>query len=234
MMRVWGWMAAIWMALAGVVAAEERPLIVVELFTSQGCSSCPPADAFLHELAKRDDVLALSLHVDYWDYIGWKDVFAQPKFTKRQHSYAHVGGRRSVYTPQMVIQGQDHVVGNHPMDVTELIRLHQERGVEVALVAQRNGGQVTIRADARKPGKMLVQLVQYAPQEKVKIKRGENAGHTLSYANVARDWTQLGQWDGRAPLEMTAKLTGNLPAAVIVQRIENRGFGAIAAAARVK
>lgn len=232
MKRIVAWMALAWIAMAGSAMAE-KPLVVVELFTSQGCSSCPPADAFLHQLAKRDDVIALSLHVDYWDYIGWKDVFASPEYTKRQHSYAHVGGRRSVYTPQMIIMGQEHVVGNHPMDVTDLIKMHQGRDGGVALQVSRQGGQVVISAEARRPGRMLVQMVRYSPKESVKIRRGENAGHTYDYANVVRELKQLGQWDGRKPLEMKAGVAGPLRTAVIVQRIEKGGFGAILAAARV-
>ena len=129
--RAWitGWLSGVLMAVAGIAAAESRP-VVVELFTSQGCSSCPPADAFLHELSQRDDVIALALHVDYWDYIGWKDIFAQPAFTKRQKAYAKAGGRRSVYTPQMIIGGQDHVVGTHEENASALIQQHAaaERG----------------------------------------------------------------------------------------------------------
>ncbi|WP_342781703.1 DUF1223 domain-containing protein [Aquicoccus porphyridii] len=233
MMRFWGWITLIWVAVAGAAMAEDKRLVVVELFTSQGCSSCPPADAFLHELAKREDVLALSLHVDYWDYIGWKDVFGQAKFSKRQKSYARVAGRRSVYTPQMVIQGQDHVVGNHPMDVTDLIAQHGVQAQDVTLHVSRSGGEVVIRGTARVPAPMLVQLVEYSPREEVMIKKGENAGHSYVYANVARNWHRLGQWDGKAGLDMRAPLEQGFEAAVIVQRFGKHGFGPIAAAARV-
>jgi hypothetical protein len=219
------------MALAGAALAE-KPVIVVELFTSQGCSSCPPADAFLHKLAKRDDVMALSLHVDYWDYIGWKDVFADPKYTLRQHGYAKAGKRRSVYTPQMIIHGQDHVVGNHPMDVTDLIKTYQKRVQKVALQARRKGGQVVISASGGQgAGPMLVQLVQYEPQATVDIRRGENAGRKISYANVVRAWQVVGEWDGAKPLSLKARSKGDLPVVVIVQR---KGFGPIVAAARVE
>gem|GEM_PF-241911 len=239
MMRLWRWIAVTWMALAGGVALAgdddaAAGLVVVELFTSQGCSSCPPADAFLHDLAGRDGVLALSLHVDYWDYIGWKDVFGQEKFSRRQKSYARVAGRRSVYTPQMVIQGQDHVVGNHPMDVTDLIARHGAQDREdVTLRISREDGEVVIRGAARVAEPMLVQLVQYSPREEVKIKKGENAGNRYVYANVARHWTRLGEWDGKSGLEMRAPLEQGLKAAVIVQRMEGHGIGPIAAAARV-
>ncbi|MEZ5716004.1 MAG: DUF1223 domain-containing protein [Paracoccaceae bacterium] len=213
-------------------ARADEPVIVVELFTSQGCSSCPPADAFLHRLAARDDVVALSLHVDYWDYIGWKDAFAQHAFTLRQHGYAKAGHRRSVYTPQMIIQGQDHVVGNHPKDVTELIAAYQKRAHPVRLRAAWQGGQVAISAEAGADlGPMLVQLVRFEPEAVVDIRRGENAGHTYAYANVVRDWEVVGEWDGSAPLSLKARAAGDLPAAVIVQR---KGFGPILAAVRVR
>ncbi|PIE13337.1 MAG: DUF1223 domain-containing protein [Rhodobacterales bacterium] len=229
--HLWGWVAVTWVALAGAAWAE-KPVIVVELFTSQGCSSCPPADAFLHELAKRDDVIALSLHVDYWDYLGWKDAYAQQKFTQRQHAYARAGKRRSVYTPQMIIQGQDHVVGNHPMDVTELIKRHQAGGQPVAVSARRQGGTLRVMASAKGRIKtpMVVHVVSYVPTAQTKIRRGENAGRTITYANVAKVWTVAGEWDGRKPLDMSAKVDQG-PVAVIVQAGAN---GPVLGATRVE
>ena len=223
--------AAFWIALAGAAHAD-KPVIVVELFTSQGCSSCPPADAFLHKLAKREDVIALSLHVDYWDYIGWKDVFGDPRNTARQKGYAKAGHRRSVYTPQMVIQGREHVVGNHPLDVAELINAHQEQPLAVALVASQTGGEVTIKANAGAPsgGVMVVQLVRFERSATVDIKRGENAGQEITYVNVVRDWQVVGEWDGSKPLLLKTAAKGDLPAVVIVQ---GKGYGRIMAAARV-
>ena len=100
-------------------AAQDSP-VVVELFTSQGCAACPPADALLGELARHEDVIALALHVDYWDYIGWEDVFARPEFTQRQHAYGHAAGSTVVYTPQMIVGGQERVVGVRPMAVADL------------------------------------------------------------------------------------------------------------------
>lgn len=238
MKRVSAWAAIVWMTLAWIGMAgpahAEKPVIVVELFTSQGCSSCPPADAFLHKLAKRADVIALSLHVDYWDYIGWKDVFADPRYTRRQHGYAKAGKRRSVYTPQMIIQGRDHVVGNHPMDVNDLISAYQKHAQTVALKASRAGGQVTIHASAgggQGAGPMLVQMVRFEREASVDIRRGENAGRKLSYANVVRDWQVIGEWDGARPLTLTAPARGDLAVAVILQR---KGFGPIMAAARAE
>ncbi|EDZ47242.1 conserved hypothetical protein [Rhodobacterales bacterium Y4I] len=206
--------------------------VVVELFTSQGCSSCPPADALLHELAARDDVLPLALHVDYWDYIGWKDKFARREHTRRQKGYAHAGGRRMIYTPQMVIMGQEDVVGADAVQVESAIRKHQKKPRPVALKLQRQGGELVIRLKPRSrmpKSRLLVQLVRFTPQRTVSITRGELAGKTLSYANVVEDWQVAAEWDGAEPLELTVPLTGSQPAAVLVQEAP---FGPVIAAAR--
>ena len=165
--------AALAVSIQTVAAATEKNLTVVELYTSQGCSSCPPADAFLGELAKRDDLLALSIHVDYWDYIGWKDRFALPGHTRRQKGYAKAAGRRMIYTPQMIINGVDHVVGNHPMDVSDLIALHEARSRPVALELETAGGKtiLTLRATGEVSGEIQVMLVDYDPEATVEITR---------------------------------------------------------------
>lgn len=207
--------------------------IVVELYTSQGCSSCPPADALLHKLAKRRDVIALALHVDYWDYIGWKDSFAKPAFTQRQHSYARAAHRRSVYTPQMIVSGVDHVVGNRPKDVSELIAQHTGHMGDVSLKIAHQNGKLKIDIAAHKPlqGEMVVQLVRYRPREVVSVKRGENAGKDLSYANIVTKWRVLRDWTPTNPLSFVTSVTGETPIVVIVQR---KGHGAILAAARLQ
>ena len=115
--------ALVFVAAAPLARAQGSP-VVVELFTSQGCSSCPPADALLRKLAEEEDVIALALHVDYWDYLGWKDSFATPKFTARQRAYAKKARSRSIYTPQMVVQGEDRVVGNDAEMVLARISEH--------------------------------------------------------------------------------------------------------------
>ena len=152
MLRLGALLTAFLITLAAPLSAQDRP-VLVELFTSQGCSSCPPADAFLHELAKRDDVIALALHVDYWDYIGWKDSFAKPEYTARQRAYAKVSNRRMVYTPQMIINGTDHVVGTRPMDVKDLIKKHRGDVAQVTLTAQGHQGKLKISASAAAGGK---------------------------------------------------------------------------------
>ena len=218
--------------IASPAVGGERP-VVVELFTSQGCSSCPPADALLHKLADREDIIALAFHVDYWDYIGWKDIFASPAYTDRQRAYAFAGGRRMVYTPQMVINGQEDVVGNRPMDVADLIDQHRAEPDTVDLNVKRKGGNVAIDAQARVglDGPMIVQLIHYRPKSVVDIKRGENAGRKLSYANVVIDVATLGEWNGRDVLSLNALLKSDLPAVVLVQQ---KGYGPVVAAARVQ
>ena len=225
-------MTLAWMAAASVVQSEPRP-VVVELFTSQGCSSCPPADAFFgEELAGREDVIALALHVDYWDYLGWRDNFANPAFTKRQKNYARAGGHRMVYTPQIIVGGRDHVVGNHPQEVRALLEAHKAVDSPVMVRLTRRGERVEIEAMAvESPGPMLIHLVRYEPENEVSIKRGENAGRKLSYANIVTDWHVIAEWDGRAPLRIKAPASGDAPVVVMVQ---SKGYGPIWAADRIE
>lgn len=237
-LRIWAAAAAVVLGLgAGNSSAQPDAgtgPVVVELYTSQGCSSCPPADAFLAQLAQREDVLPLALHVDYWDYIGWKDSFGDPAHTKRQKAYAKAGGRRSIYTPQMIVQGAEHVLGAQPRNVRDLIRRHaQEPGLISLMVKRTDDGRLdvsvhTISGSPEVPA--VVQLVRYEPRQKVKITKGENAGRTVAYTNIVKDWIVLGEWDMRQPFEVRAPIEGELPVAVIVQR---KGPGKILAARRL-
>lgn len=202
------------------VMAQNGP-VVVELYTSQGCSSCPPADAMLHDLAKRDGVIALALHVDYWDYIGWTDVFGRPENTARQHAYARAANATTVYTPQMVIGGVDHVIGSRPMQVMDAIQAHNRQSNPVDVSLTRSGNRVTITAHAQGRGDYVVQLVRYTPEETVSIRRGENGGRELSYANIVTSWDVISRWDGRSALAMEASVTGDSPVVVIVQQTSN-------------
>lgn len=208
-------------------AVADGP-VVVELYTSQGCSSCPPADEMMHELAKRDDLIALALHVDYWDYIGWADSFASPAHTQRQQAYARAAGASTIYTPQMVIGGQDHVVGTKPMDVADLIQAHRDVRTGVQVDVTRSGDSVRIagQSDAAFGEDAIVQLVRFDAESTVDIRRGENAGNTFSYANVVTDWDVVGAWDGRRDLDLSVQAAGDAPVVVIIQRA---GMGAILA-----
>jgi hypothetical protein len=204
--------------------ADTSP-VVVELFTSQGCSSCPPADEIMSELAAREDVIALSLHVDYWDYIGWKDEFADPAHGARQRSYAAQAGRRSIYTPEMIVNGVSDIVGAKPMELAMAIEKHKAESAKVSLqITRQANGQVAILAEALADelGAMDVVMLRYQPTRISSITRGENAGRTLEYVNVTQDWQVLGSWDGKSALSMSAAAADDLPIAVLVQA-ENQG-----------
>lgn len=229
MKDVIGTACGLWLGLALAVQAE--PPVVVELFTSQGCSSCPPADVFMEDLAADPDVIALSLHVDYWDYIGWADSFAKPQFTERQKAYARAAGSRMIYTPQIVVGGMDRVEGSQPEVVAELVRKHRAVAPMVALSVARSGGQLSVTAESAAPltGPARVQLVRYRPEQTVMIERGENAGKTVTYRNIVTSWTVLGDWDGVTPFTAEAEVDGPERTAVIVQAA---GPGGVLAAAR--
>ncbi|MCB1313745.1 MAG: DUF1223 domain-containing protein [Sedimentitalea sp.] len=212
------------------LAAQSGP-VVVELFTSQGCSSCPPADALLAELSGRDDVIPLALHVDYWDYIGWKDEFGSPDHSKRQKSYARAAGRKTVYTPQMIVNGHDDVVGARAMELAEIIAAHKSKPRQVEIEADRSGDALLVRiapTGAALNGPLSINLVRFLPMRSSRITSGENAGLELEYTNIVDGWSVLGEWNGREPVEIRATLEGEHPAAVLVQQ---PGPGAIVAAA---
>jgi len=183
--------------VAGADGQGSRP-VLVELFTSQGCSSCPPADALAGELSTRDDVVVLSYHVSYWDYIGWKDPFATEETTQRQHDYANALRQRNVYTPQMVIGGRTHVVGS---DVSSVLRTVESVGqglsrapqIAIARVGQRF--RVSL-GSARFEGTADVLLVRYDSRHDTPVSRGENRGRTMTNFNVVRDFRKIGTWDG--------------------------------------
>ena len=215
---------------AGALHAGARD-VVVELYTSQGCSSCPPADELLGQLERREGVIPLALHVDYWDYIGWKDTFGRPENTARQKAYARAAGRRMVYTPQMIIGGVHDVVGSKAMEVLERIEALQKAGEQVSLAVVRSGNELRISAEAARPGRMEVHLVRYKPRARVAIRAGELAGREMEYTNIVTDWTVLGKWDGRSPLRMRRPVSGNEPLVVIIQKA---GPGAILAAERLR
>lgn len=185
---------------AGLAQAGDRAVVVAELFTSQGCSSCPPADELLGELAHQPDILPLAMHVDYWDYIGWKDTFARPEHTKRQKAYAYAFGTKSIYTPQMVIGGIEQAVGSHVMKVMEILHQHQMAVGRVNLQRQADGAEQIVRVESTSnlplPKVIYAQMVRFQPQATVAIKRGENAGRSITSTNIVTEIHALGQWDG--------------------------------------
>ncbi|MBS1303519.1 DUF1223 domain-containing protein [Loktanella sp. SALINAS62] len=203
---------------AGAATAQHTGT-VVELYTSQGCSSCPPADHLLAQLADHDGVIALALHVDYWDYIGWADDLAQPAFTDRQRGYAHKWNAPNLYTPQMVIAGTEDVVGSDTADVMMHLARHQATPYPVVVDAVWRGDGLFIAAHAEGavPDRATVQIVTLEPSVTRDITRGENAGKTIEYRNVVTDWTVAGDWMTADALDMSVPLERAGPIVVIVQ-----------------
>ena len=199
----------VWTLLAvPVFAGHGKPAVagsgqkvVVELFTSQGCSSCPPADAYLAELAARDDVIALSFHVDYWNYIGWDDPFSSPAATARQRAYGRALQKRYVYTPQIVVDGRAEAVGSNRAVVSSLIKMAkaaQKIGIDVTRNAD---GSADIRLPAALPGGARtgeLWIGFYDAAVKTEIRAGENRGETIANANIVRSFKRIGDWDGTA------------------------------------
>jgi len=178
--------------------AGERPT-VVELFTSEGCSSCPPADALLAELAGRPDVLALSFHVDYWDRLGWKDPYSSPDATRRQHGYADLLGLSTVYTPQMVVDGRWQAVGSDRSEVDRAFATAQRNREEVpvALVVDHGRAQIALGPGGDGAAATLL-LIGFDRQHVTAVARGENGGRTLSHVDVVRSIEEVAPFDGRA------------------------------------
>ncbi len=185
---------------SGWAQKSDRP-VVVELFTSQGCYSCPPAEKFLGELVQRDDILALEFHVDYWDYIGWEDPFASQAYTARQKDYQRSLHARYVYTPQMVIDGAEHVVGSD--------RSKAERAIQKAAARQADGPDLSLSLMLDGPESLRVEisgvtggdaydviLVTYDYAHETAVKRGENRGKTLMNHHVVREMRSLGRLSG--------------------------------------
>jgi hypothetical protein len=220
------------MLLAAVVAAgvgapgahaQDKAPVVVELFTSEGCSSCPPADAFLGELAQRPGVVPLAFHVDYWDYIGWKDPYASPAFTRRQHDYKAALGLHMVYTPQMIVDGRTDAVGSDRGDVEAAIRKAAAQPKLAISIEKDAGGAYRVvvpAAGAPAGGQATVWLALFDSEQETRVARGENGGRTLKEYNIVREWRKLGTWNGDAlalPLDIAMDDPDRNGCAVIVQ-----------------
>ena len=201
---------ALWLAAAAggsstsasADAAPQRPLLL-ELFTSQSCSSCPPADAVLGELAAHPDLLALEFHVDYWNGLGWHDSYSAPEFTARQRQYAALRGFE-VYTPQLVVDGHSDVIGSDRADVATAITAarRQARSVPSSLALQGDSASITVGAGA---AAAEVYLLSFDSHDQVSIRAGENAGRDMSYTNVVRTIRKVGEWHGQ-PLSLSEPL----------------------------
>jgi hypothetical protein len=223
-----------WSGALGVCAivaiirpAHAEPRAVVELFTSQGCSSCPPADKVIGELAKDPSVIALSMPIDYWDYLGWKDTLADARFSARQQAYSRVRGDRGVYTPQVVVNGSAHLVGSDRAGIEGAIGdTRKADGVMSVPVSMALAGKqitVSVAASSKVPAAMHgeVWICSISKEVSIAIGRGENRGREVTYHNVVRNLLKVGDWNGSAdswtvPLENISR-EGVDAAAVYVQ-----------------
>ena len=220
---------------APIILTTVPAPMVVELFTSEGCSSCPPADALMGELAQRQYVLPLSFHVDYWDYIGWKDKFADPLFTNRQRAYAEAQGSSMVYTPQMIVAGAIDVVGSDRKAVEKALKTAYTRNTMYRIqVARDPKGRVVVQFPEAPIGvPATVWLVTYQKSAESKVKSGENSGRDLMTYNVVRSLQKVGMWYGPATeieLKLDPEAKANSPdaCAIIANQAEH---GPIIAAA---
>jgi len=219
-----------WLALLGLLVsagALAQP-VVVELFTSEGCSSCPPADALLGELAKRPGVIALAYHVDYWDDLGWRDRYSLPESTQRQRGYVRRLERAGAFTPQIVVSGDTSLVGSNRTAVEKALAGDRDA---LRMSLSREGDRLHIYFLEAWRESMDVFLVSYLQEATAKIAGGENANRTLRHFNVVRSFQKLGTWNGR-PQRMVAQLA-ELPrdASAVAVILQRKNQGAVAGAA---
>jgi hypothetical protein len=228
-------------ALAGIVSAVSvsaqtvptpMPITVLELYTSQGCSSCPAADALFKSYVERPDILALSFSVDYWDYLGWKDTLASPKFTERQRGYGKAISNGQIYTPQIVVNGTRHVVGSSRGDIDAAVVASRSSAAAQAFAvdASRVDGGIAVqisdapKSQLRPPAAGVIWLVRVVGRVPIAVMRGENSGKTLTYFNSVRDVARVGEWTGQNTMIRVppgaAALAANERYAVLIQRGE--------------
>jgi hypothetical protein len=194
-----GVFATAWVAVTtSTVLAEPRG--VIELFTSQGCSSCPAADQLLGELGEDTSIITMSLPVSYWDYLGWKDTLAIPGHSSRQRAYSRERGDREVYTPQAIVDGSVQVLGSDRLAIENAIDQTRKHPSVLTLPVSVSiaNGEIKVSAPGTTPGVGEVWLCSLSKAVPVLIDRGENRGHTITYHNVVRHWAKLGDWDGAA------------------------------------
>ncbi len=231
--------AAVLMLVAPAVAGEVRdhPKAVLELFTSQGCSSCPMADAKLSELQKQPDVIALAYHVDYWDYIGWTDTFGSKANSDRQKAYAQSWGSSRIYTPQIIVNGQKGVIGSHSKDVGDAVNTAVLE-VPVGLVLGADALEVNVGAQSG-AHEAVVWLVTFKDHAEVTIDKGENAGQKIDYTQIVTGRQMLGMWDPAQGTHLKLPLAelrqdGSNGAVILVQNDKSGLPGPIVGAASIQ
>jgi hypothetical protein len=209
--------------------AQPRPA-VVELFTSEGCNSCPPAEAYVGELAGRPDVLALAFHVDYWDDLGWRDRFGLSQAVERQRNYARTLRLGSVYTPQVVVDGSTDYVGSNRSAIDRALRDNRQ-GPPLILSVSTDEVSVRMEAGTQAGARGDVMLVSYLRKAVTPIGRGENAGRTLAEYNIVRSVQALGHWEGGAQEFHTKVASLPRDATDVAVLVQSPGQGAILSAA---
>ena len=225
-----------WSSALGVCAivaiirpAYADPRAVVELFTSQGCSSCPPADQIIGELAKDPNVIALSMPIEYWDYLGWKDTLADSRFSARQKAYSQMRGDRDVYTPQVIVNGSANVIGSDRSAIDSAIQNTQKAGVmSVPVTMSLSGKQINVSVAASKSPTSAhgeIWICSVSKSVPISIRRGENRGREVTYYNVVRNILKVGDWNGNSgswtiPLENISR--DGVDAAVVYVQDGNR------------
>lgn len=216
--------------------SDTQKPVVVELFTSQGCSSCPPADKFLGDLAKRDDVIALAYHVDYWNRLGWVDPYSSEWATDLQSSYSRAHDRRNNYTPQMIVQGVADVIGSRRKAALAEIAAHQTKGFRRADVALSltDDGQVSVSlGHLGRAVEADIVLLRYHRHKATQIGRGENGGRTLDYHNIVHERRVIGRWRGAAEA-FTVPAAGLADDSGLVVMIQERNYGPIIGAGKLE
>jgi hypothetical protein len=196
----WSSALGLFAIIAIIRPAHADPRAVVELFTSQGCSSCPPADKIVGELAKDPDVIAISEPIHYWDYLGWKDTLADPRFSARQKAYSAMRGDRDVYTPQVIVNGTAQVIGSDLSSIQHAIDETSRNGVmSVPVSMTLSGKQINVSVSASKVAGIThgeVWICSISKAVPISISRGENRGQEITYHNVVRNLVKIGDWNG--------------------------------------
>ncbi len=209
--------------LAGAIliafAAESQTPVVIELFTSQGCSSCPPADELLRRIARdpklRGKVIPLSFHVDYWNYLGWRDPFSSREWSQRQGTYVRAMKLESAYTPQLVVNGTRQLVGSNASGVYKAIEEESKRKPEGSISVRRDGKHVVVRATSNRAADVV--LVTFENGATTKVERGENKGRTIANDAIVRKLQTLGTVKGRFELRVPVTLGARMGVVALLQ-----------------
>lgn len=209
-------------------AAIEKP-IVIELFTSQSCSSCPPADKIFASIANKENVIALGCHVSYWDHLHWKDTLSQDFCDMRQHGYAGLKGTKRIYTPQMIVNGSREFIGSHAAKLDTAIK--NAHTIQTITIKNGDGNLIDFAIPKTGNGTYRLWAFGYKSNHKQDIKSGENRGRKVTYANAVTTYTNLGAWNGESIAKSFEKPDGYMDGIVVIA--QENGYGKIIAAGKM-